>query len=211
MLSHKLNILEFWKSWGSWYGGEIIGGIAIAPFLLIHVVPGIRGFLILPPETLGRKDLKSRRKQFRIGGVIELTVQFLSILVAPYIVLSRLSTGAHFMFPLFLPIIWIAMTGGVRRAATGNVLLVAALVGAEDLSPGGKHSVIAQCPGAFCFFDGPDCRGSHQRAAPSIIRIARPDGVFEFARGKLPSAHRVLGSRKSNAVLQRCFSQLFSI
>lgn len=135
ILDHRLNPLEYWKSWGSWFGGEIIGAMAIAPFLLIHVVPGIRGFLRLPPENPSKSEGKPRRDAFRISRAIELTAQMASILVVLYVVLSRLSAGAHFMFPVFLPIIWIAMTGGVRRAATGNMLLVASMVTGLRLFP----------------------------------------------------------------------------
>ncbi|HTV60422.1 MAG TPA: diguanylate cyclase [Verrucomicrobiae bacterium] len=128
LLSHDLSIGQYWRSWISWYDGEIIGVVGIAPFLLIHVLPSIRRFLGIAQgsEETEAKRGTPREKPFVMTRTLEFLAQMFSIPAAQFVVL-RFEAG-HMLFLLFLPILWIAMRQGVRRVVTGNVALIMGMV-----------------------------------------------------------------------------------
>ena len=130
MLDHGLPLDQYWKSTISWFGGEIIGVVGIAPFLLIHVLPSVRKFMATAPEESAEppSNLGAPPKPVQMWSTLEYAGQLASIPVALYLVLSRLEAGGHLFFLLFLPILWIAMRKGVRRVVTGNVALIMGMV-----------------------------------------------------------------------------------
>lgn len=128
LLSGGITAPQYWSSWVSWYDGEIIGVVGIAPFLLIHVLPSFRKFLGIAERSEERaaKNGGPAKKPFVMARMLEFVAQMFSIFAAQYIVL-RFEAG-RMLFLLFLPILWIAMRQGVRRVVTGNVALIMGIV-----------------------------------------------------------------------------------
>jgi diguanylate cyclase (GGDEF)-like protein/PAS domain S-box-containing protein len=107
-----------------WYSGDAIALVAVAPFLLIYVSPAICRWLRLDygDEKFGDR-LKSNPAPKSTHSTIELVAQGASIVVAlwamfaPFLALLRSDALG------LLPIIWMGMRQGVRRAVAGILLL----------------------------------------------------------------------------------------
>lgn len=95
-------MLRFWL-------GDLIGIIVLTPFLLLFV---------------------NRRQQFSwLRPNLEVMLQFISILVVLWIIFELgISDNHKFYYPLFLPLIWIAMRHGIQGAAMAIMLLQAGLI-----------------------------------------------------------------------------------
>lgn len=128
VMGHSLESSRYWQSWISWYGGEIIGVVGVAPFLLAHVLPAVRRFLARGFRRRAEATplTSSEDAPLELTSTLELTAQMISIPAAQYIILRY--GGGHPLFLLFIPILWIAMRQGVRRVVTGNVVLILGVV-----------------------------------------------------------------------------------
>lgn len=96
------DVLRFWL-------GDMIGIVVLTPFLLLFF--GRRSQLIWLRPTR------------------EVILQFISILLVLWIIFDLgISDDHKFYYPLFLPLIWIAMRHGVQGAAMAIMLLQAGLI-----------------------------------------------------------------------------------
>lgn len=130
VLNHHLSLGEYWQSWTSWYGGEVIGIIGVAPFLLVHVLPAVRKFLGLGPqhaEGNAEQPAPSKRAS-QMGVALEFAAQMTAIPLIVYFILTMPTPQGPPLFLALLPTIWIAIRKGLRRVVTGNVVLIASML-----------------------------------------------------------------------------------
>ena len=133
---HSIAWSEYKSSALSWFLGDAIGLVGIAPFLLVHVFPHVRSWLspdaaAVPPSQSGpppyRRLLLERSRKL-CGQALTMS--------AILRVMFGTEDGRYDHFYLcFIPIIWIAMRQGVRRVVTGLLALNFGIVVAMHLFP----------------------------------------------------------------------------
>jgi diguanylate cyclase (GGDEF)-like protein/PAS domain S-box-containing protein len=133
---HSIAWSEYKSSGIGWFLGDVIGLVGIAPFLLIHVLPRVRGWLS-PTFSQVRTPARARstRSKFTLTAIVEGFGQALAIF-AVLLVIFGFRDGRYDHFYLcFIPIIWIAMRQGIQRVVTGLLALNLGIVAAMDLFP----------------------------------------------------------------------------
>ena len=128
---HSISPKDFWQTASSWFLGDTVALLGVAPFLLIHVLPTVQRWV----EDGGRLSLGKpdhRRDWWKFGIVWEALAQLLAIAAAVWLIFGPWDRYQHF-FLSFIPVIWIAMRQGIRRAVTGVILLDFAIVVASNL------------------------------------------------------------------------------
>ncbi len=125
---------EFWPTAWGWFAGDGIGLIGIGPFLLIHVFPWIRKQLS-PFEAHGSELPRKRKGRFDPVFVAEGIGQAAAILAVLWIMFGPRLGSQRLFFLSFVPIIWIAMRQGIRRAVSGLLAINFGIVVAMHLCP----------------------------------------------------------------------------
>jgi integral membrane sensor domain MASE1 len=116
---HRIAWGEYKASALGWFLGDAIGLVGIAPFLLIHVFPHVRSWLATGHAT--KRD--PLRTTLAVGSLVEVCGQGLTILAVLWVMFGTKDGRYDHFYLCFIPIIWIAMRQGVRRAVTGLLLL----------------------------------------------------------------------------------------
>lgn len=125
---------DFRSSAVGWFLGDAIGLIGIAPFLLVHVFPGVRNWL-LPPMPPSPAGVPLASAPLTFGAAAEAGGQVLTMLAVLWAMFG-INNGRYDDFYLaFIPIVWIAMRQGVRRVVTGLLALNFGIVVAMHLFP----------------------------------------------------------------------------
>ena len=129
---HSITWSEYKSSALGWFLGDAIGLVGIAPFLLIHVFPYVRNWLVPGPSQPGTRPPK--RATSALAALAETCGQGLTILAVVWVMFG---TKDHYgpFYLCFIPIIWIAMRQGIRRVVTGLLLLNFGIVVAMHLFP----------------------------------------------------------------------------
>ncbi len=122
-LDRTISWNDFGASVLSWFSGDGIGRFGVAPFLLIHVFPAIRQKFFgrryrspVPSELPADKPLG-------IDGILEGIGQACATLLVPFLIFGPRWAALELFYLSFIPIIWIAMRHGIKRAATGLIAL----------------------------------------------------------------------------------------
>lgn len=107
-----------------WFIGDGVGLLGLAPALLIHVGPWLRRKL-LPDSATSKASHSHRSDQFQLKGwaLFEAAGQGVSLLTALFLMFGPWWTRFELFYLAFIPILWMAMRCGIRRAATGTVAL----------------------------------------------------------------------------------------
>jgi diguanylate cyclase (GGDEF)-like protein/PAS domain S-box-containing protein len=127
---------DFWPTSWSWFAGDGIGLVGVAPFLLVHVCPWVRKQLS-PKSEAGQEGELVPNQALRFYpatfaeaiGQGALMVAILWVMFGP-----RLGSRQQF-FLSFVPIIWIAMRQGIRRIVTALLALNFGIVFAMHIFP----------------------------------------------------------------------------
>ena len=132
---HAIGWSERWPAASTWFLGDEVGLLGIAPFLLLHVLPGVRRWLSPERIEVRPKKPRSRAKRDPFWPIVEAAAQALAILAALWVTFGSAfgRTGLFYLF--FIPIIWIAMRHGIRRIATGLLALNFGIVVASHFFP----------------------------------------------------------------------------
>ena len=127
---------DYWSSALAWFAGDGIGRFGIAPFLLIYVFPWVRQGLF------GRKYESQTRPREQLPGQpwgtaagLEGIGQACATLLVPFIIFGPRWAALQLDYLSFIPIIWIAMRQGIKRAVTGLLALTFGMVVAMNLFP----------------------------------------------------------------------------
>ncbi|MGA2949798.1 MAG: diguanylate cyclase [Candidatus Sulfotelmatobacter sp.] len=132
---HSITWGEYKSSALGWFLGDAIGLVGIAPFLLVHVFPHIRKWLLLAPSELRPTSAHSGGMKLTFGAVAETCGQALAILFVCWAMFGTNDGRYGHFYTCFVPIIWIAMRQGVRRVVTGLLALNFGIVVAMHLFP----------------------------------------------------------------------------
>src|SRR5580698_7972079 len=132
---HASTWKEFWSSAAGWFLGDAIGLVGIAPFLLVHVFPHVRKWLLPNPAQVRPTESGSAGTVFTFSALAELCGQALMILAVCWAMFG-LNDGRYGHFYMcFVPVIWIAMRHGIRRVVTGLLALNFGIVVAMHVCP----------------------------------------------------------------------------
>ncbi|HEY4949507.1 MAG TPA: diguanylate cyclase [Candidatus Acidoferrales bacterium] len=128
---------QFWPAAFSWFNGDSIGFVGVAPFLLIHVFPRVRRQILLSitQSTARTKRPKEGDAGLRIVVFAEAVGQGASIVLLLWIMFGRTLGPLQLFFLSFLPILWIAMRHGIKGASTGVLALDFGIVVALRIFP----------------------------------------------------------------------------
>ena len=135
---HAIHWSEAWTAASSWFLGDEIGLLGIAPFLLIHVFPLIRKELF-PEMAAEQARKKPASRVVGVWVVVEAISQLATIVAVLWLMFGVLSGGLFYL--IFVPVIWIALRHGIRRVVTCLLALNFGIVVALHLYPLSPHMV----------------------------------------------------------------------
>jgi signal transduction histidine kinase/DNA-binding response OmpR family regulator len=131
---HTILWTNYWRSASIWFLGDEIGLLAVAPFLLIHVLPWVSRQL--SPEHVDSPPGKNLRKgRFNSGALLEAGAQACTLVAVLWVMFGSKLGHFDLFYLTFIPIIWIAMRHGVRRVVTGLLALNFGIVVAMHFYP----------------------------------------------------------------------------
>jgi diguanylate cyclase (GGDEF)-like protein/PAS domain S-box-containing protein len=132
---HGIAWSEYRSSAVGWFLGDAIGLVGIAPFLLVHVFPHVRKWLLPNPSQVHPTESGSAGTVFTFSALAETCGQALMILAVCWAMFG-LNDGRYGHFYMcFVPVIWIAMRHGIRRVVTGLLVLNFGIVVAMHVCP----------------------------------------------------------------------------
>jgi diguanylate cyclase (GGDEF)-like protein/PAS domain S-box-containing protein len=132
---HGITWSEYRSSAVGWFLGDAIGLVGIAPFLLVHVFPHVRKWLLPNPSQVRPTESGSAGTVFTFSALAETCGQALMILAVCWAMFG-LNDGRYGHFYMcFVPVIWIAMRHGIRRVVTGLLVLNFGIVVAMHVCP----------------------------------------------------------------------------
>jgi diguanylate cyclase (GGDEF)-like protein/PAS domain S-box-containing protein len=132
---HSIARGEYRSSAVSWFLGDAIGLVGIAPFLLVHVFPQVRSWLTTTPFLLHPARARSTVAKATFSVIAEASGQALTILSVLLIMFGFKGERYDHFYLSFIPIVWIAMRQGIRRVVTGLLALNFGIVVAMHLFP----------------------------------------------------------------------------
>jgi PAS domain-containing protein len=128
-----------WNDFGasvlSWFSGDGIGRFGVAPFLLIHLFPAVRQKLFGRRYRSPAPSELPANKPLGINGMLEGVGQACATLLVPFLIFGPRWASFELFYLSFVPIIWIAMRHGIKRAATGLIALNFGVVMAMNSFP----------------------------------------------------------------------------
>jgi PAS domain S-box-containing protein len=135
-----------WNDFGpavlAWFSGDGIGRFGVAPFLLIHVFPAIRAKLFGRTYE-GPPRLESPPSEpLSMALRLEVIGQVCATLLVPFIIFGPRWARLELFYLSFIPIIWIAIRQGIKRASTGLIALNFGVVIAMNSFPPPPSSLI---------------------------------------------------------------------
>lgn len=128
---HSIAWRGFPKASLLWFLGDEIALLGVSPFLLIHVFPWIRSLLTNTSENAERTD----NLRWTFWTVIELIAQVAFLLFSLWLSFSPRFANLKPMYLGFIPVIWIAIRQGIKRIASGLLLLNFGIVVAAHVFP----------------------------------------------------------------------------
>ena len=131
---HSIGWGEYKSSALGWFLGDSIGLVGIAPFLLVHVFPHVRNWLVPTPYKPHSTGTHSPQTT-TLGALAETCGQGLTVLGVMWVMFGSKDGRYDHFYLCFIPIIWIAMRQGVRRVVTGLLVLNFGIVVAMHLPP----------------------------------------------------------------------------
>jgi diguanylate cyclase (GGDEF)-like protein/PAS domain S-box-containing protein len=125
---------QFWPSALSWFFGDAVALLGIAPFLLIHIFPGVRAWVSAsnPPSA---RLVESKSVLSNVADVAEALSQIAALLAVLWIMFGSVFGAKQLFYLSYVPIIWMAMRQGIQRAVTGLLLFNFGIVAALQLYP----------------------------------------------------------------------------
>jgi signal transduction histidine kinase/DNA-binding response OmpR family regulator len=120
---HSIRWNEYWHSASTWFLGDEIGLLGVAPFLLIHVFPWVRGRFSPRPVELQPEKENSHKRTFKVGRLVEMGGQASTLLALLWVMFGSTFGRFELFYLSFIPIIWMAMRQGIRRVVIGLLAL----------------------------------------------------------------------------------------
>ena len=134
LADHSVTRSESAASALGWFLGDAIGLVGMAPFLLVHVFPHVRNWLS-PKSEFHSTRAHPAGTTFTVGALAEAWGQALTIATVCWAMFGANDGRYGHFYMCFIPVIWIAMRQGIRRAVTGLLALNFGIVVAMHLFP----------------------------------------------------------------------------
>ncbi len=139
VLDHTIAWSDYWNAAFGWSIGDMVALLALAPFLLIHVLPWVRKNLA--PQSAS--PATARTAQVRVSHLAEGFAQAAGILGVLWIMFGRILASFQLFYLCFVPVIWVAMRNGIERAVVAILMLDFGIVAALHFYPA-DPSVVAR-------------------------------------------------------------------
>jgi len=136
-LDHIITAADYPRSAMGWYIGDEVALLALAPFLLIHVVPWVRRQL----ASNSAQPIHPHTRAWSLMGLFEAVGQILSIAAILWIMFGRTFAPYELFYLCFIPIIWVAMRNGISRAVVAILALDFGIVIALHFFPAAPNVV----------------------------------------------------------------------
>ena len=124
---HSIAWRDFWPTALLWFLGDEIGLLAVAPFLLVHVLPGVRRNVFEITDELP-SEWNDARVKFGWWAALEALAEFMSVCAVLAVMFGPEFGRFQLFFLSFIPVVWIAMRHGIRRTVTGLLVLNCGIV-----------------------------------------------------------------------------------
>ena len=131
VLDHTITRSDYWSAAFGWFTGDMVALLALAPFLLIHVLPWVRKKLA--PQSTSAINGNSTR--LKVSNLPEAIAQAIAILAVLWIMFGRTFAPLQLFYLCFVPIIWVAMRNGIQRAVVAILMLDFGIVAALHFYP----------------------------------------------------------------------------
>jgi diguanylate cyclase (GGDEF)-like protein/PAS domain S-box-containing protein len=131
VLDRTITWSDYWRAAFGWYIGDMVGLLALAPFLLIHVLPWVRKKLA-PQST---SAINANTVRLKVSDLPEAFAQAAGILDVLWIMFGRTFAPFQLFYLCFIPIIWVAMRNGIERAVIAILTLDFGIVAALHFYP----------------------------------------------------------------------------
>ncbi len=131
LLDHTITRSDYWSAASGWFIGDMVALLALAPFLLIHVLPWVRKNLAPQPTSL----TTAHAAQVNVFHLAEGFAQVAGILAILWIMFGRTLAPFQLFYLCFVPIIWVAMRNGIERAVVAILMLDFGIVAALHFFP----------------------------------------------------------------------------
>jgi diguanylate cyclase (GGDEF)-like protein/PAS domain S-box-containing protein len=131
VLDHTITRSDYWSAAFGWFIGDMVALLALAPFLLIHVLPWVRKNLAPQSTSLAAPH----PAQVNVFHLAEGFAQVAGILAILWIMFGRTLAPFQLFYLCFVPIIWVAMRNGIERAVIAILMLDFGIVAALHFYP----------------------------------------------------------------------------
>ena len=131
LLDHTITRSDYWSAASGWFIGDMVALLALAPFLLIHVLPWVRKNLAPQSTSL----TTAHAAQVNVFHLAEGFAQVAGIVAFLWIMFGRTFAPLQLFYLSFVPIIWVAMRNGIRRAVVAILMLDFGIVAALHFFP----------------------------------------------------------------------------
>ncbi len=141
---HTITWGQLWSSALSWFMGDAIALLGFAPFLLVHVLPWVRRKVQMsqPEDQASRIERKTTPSSVRLGRLGEVLGQAAAIVGLLWVMFGGPLERLQLYYLAFVPIIWIAMRHGIKRAVTGLLVLNFGVVAALHVFLPSEYSLL---------------------------------------------------------------------
>jgi diguanylate cyclase (GGDEF)-like protein/PAS domain S-box-containing protein len=134
VLDHTITWPDYWSAAFGWFIGDMVALLALAPFLLIHVLPWIRKNLA-PQSTIPASPPAANTAPVKVSHLAEGFAQAAGIMGVLWITFGQTLAHLQLFYLCFVPIIWVAMRNGIRRAVVAILILDFGIVAALHFYP----------------------------------------------------------------------------
>ena len=115
-LDHAIHWNEFGSGFLTWFLGDEIGLLGVAPFFLVHVLPWLRRQLSPSPAENQLRRAFSYKTSTAVWTIAEGLGQGAMIATLLWVVFGLIPTNTRYL--LFIPVIWVALRQGIRRVVS---------------------------------------------------------------------------------------------
>jgi diguanylate cyclase (GGDEF)-like protein/PAS domain S-box-containing protein len=141
---HTITWGQYWSSALSWFMGDAIALLGFAPFLLVHILPWVRRKVEMsePEDRAPGVEKKTKATSVHFGRLTEALGQLTAIIGMLWVMFGGPVERLQLYYLAFVPVIWIAMRHGIKRAVTGLLLLNFGIVAALHIFPPSDYSLL---------------------------------------------------------------------
>jgi len=135
---HAIRWREFGPASWTWFLGDEVGVLGIAPFLLIHICPRLR-IGLQPDSTDLLSWFRSSRQKEDLWVPVEAVAQVATTVILLWVMFGVES--GRLLYLIFIPVIWTALRQGIRRVVSCLLALNFGIVVALHLYPPGPNQL----------------------------------------------------------------------